>query len=383
MVMSASSVPQVAQELFSVLDGHADWGEANGRLHDDVLEAFHQHNLFGMWVPNVLGGLELEPSASVEVIEALSYAEPSAGWVQMATALTAGAAGAYLADEAAEGLFDGRRMPVIAGQGTRPGAATPIEGGFRVTGSWQFASGLLHASHVHSLVVVEGTGEPLVCVVPIGKAQFRDNWDVMGLRATGSIDYEMDGVVVPETFAHPAGIDAPRRGGSIYRYGIIGFALMGHTGWALGCGRRLLDELTNAVRAGTGRVGAEAVSDGFLGQFAEAEMRLRSARALAFDVWRKAQETVERRGDELSFEQKTLLRLALMNATRSAREVASFVYVAGGTTSLRAGTIQKLFRDVQAGAQHVTSGPGAVRNAGRALAGLAADRDWMFVDLVP
>jgi indole-3-acetate monooxygenase len=74
--------------------------------------------------------------------------------------------------------------------------------------------------------------------------------------------------------------------------------------------------------------------------------------------------------------------LALANATHSVQEVAMFVYLTSGTTGLRSGTIQRFFRDVHAGAQHVTSGPGVVRNAGRALARLAEGQHWNFGDLV-
>jgi hypothetical protein len=80
--------------------------------------------------------------------------------------------------------------------------------------------------------------------------------------------------------------------------------------------------------------------------------------------------------------QDTLLRLALHNVTWSVQAVAQFVYAAAGTTSLRAGAIQRCFRDVQAGTQHVTSAPAVKQTCGRELAGLAEGKRWVILDLV-
>ena len=89
-----------------------------------------------------------------------------------------------------------------------------------------------------------------------------------------------------------------------------------------------------------------------------------------------------RRGDKLSVDQHTLIRLALVHVTSTLHDVANFVYLAGGTTALRRGVIQRLLRDVHAGTQHVTSSPPVVQACGRQLAGLAAGKVWRFLDLV-
>ena len=77
-----------------------------------------------------------------------------------------------------------------------------------------------------------------------------------------------------------------------------------------------------------------------------------------------------------------MVRLALAHITKALHEVASFVYLAGGTTALRHGTIQRLYRDVHAGTQHVTSGPAVWQTCGRELIGLAEGKHWQFLDLV-
>lgn len=371
-----------ARALIPLIDEHANYADDKGRLADPVVAALHRDGLFTMWVPKVLGGVELGPVQSLEVLENLSYADASAGWVVMAAALSVGTAGAYLSDEAVDSLFGKGGRPVIAGQGTRPGVAIPDGKGFRLSGSWSFASGLLHGTHIHTLAIIEGTGEPRIFVLPVEKAKLLGNWDVIGLRGTGSIDYTIDNVFVPDGWTHFAVTETPKRGGSIYQVGIIGFAEQCHTGWAMGVGRRMLDELALLAQQKAGRAGSQSDSSVFQEGFAKFEGRMRGARALAIEAWGDAAETFAR-GGRLSVRQQTLVRLALVNITDTLHELGNYVYLAAGTTSLRRGTLQRLIRDVHAGTQHVTSGPGVRQACGRELAGLAPGKMWQFLDLVP
>jgi indole-3-acetate monooxygenase len=377
-----SILAERARALVPLANDNAEFADTEGRLADAVVARLHHDGLFGMWVPKVLGGSELDPVHSLEVIENLSYGDSSAGWVLMAAGLSIGTGGAYLGDSAVAELWSEGKRPVIAGQGTRPGTATPTEGGYLLNGSWSFASGLKHGTHIHTLAVIETTGEPRIFVVPVEKAKLIDNWDVIGLRGTGSIDYTITDAFVPEEYTHFAVVDTPRRGGSLYNIGIIGFAEICHSGWALGVGRRLLDELVTLTREKAGRPGAQADNVSFHEGFANAEGTFRAARAFAFEVWNDVGATLER-NERPSVRQHTLVRLALTNVTHALHEIANFVYLAAGSTSLRRGTIQRMLRDVHAGTQHVTSSPPVVQTIGRELLGLAEHMHWQFLDLVP
>jgi alkylation response protein AidB-like acyl-CoA dehydrogenase len=375
------NLPERAQRVAKIADQHAEYGDKNGRLAEPVVDALHREGLLGMWVPKALNGAELDPVSSLEVIENVAYGDPSAGWVLMAAALAIGTGAAYLGDEAVKQLFSGPRLPVIAGQGTRPGTAIPEKGGLRLSGSWSFASGIKHGTHIHTLGVIQGTGEPRIFVLPVEQATLIDNWDVMGLRATGSIDYKIDGVLVPESYTHFAITETPKRGGALYKLGIIGFAAMCHSGWACGIGRRLLDEMAAYVRGRGGRAGTQSTSESFLEQYAQAEGTYRAARAFVYETWNDVRRTLDR-GDSPSVRQHTLIRLGIAHVTWAAHEVATFVYKAAGTTGLRAGTIQRLFRDMNAGTQHVVASPPVFRALGRELAGLAEGQKWRFLELV-
>lgn len=378
-----TSLPERAKALAPLAGEHAGYGDEHGQLAEPVVEALHREGLLGMWVPkSVKGGFELDPVSSLQVIENMSYGDPSAGWVTMAASLAVGTGAAYLADSAVEELFGGDRLPVIAGQGTRPGRAVPTDGGHVLSGSWSFASGIKHGTHIHTLGLVEGTNEPRIFVLPVEQAKLIDNWDVLGLRGTGSIDYEIDEVFVPEAYSHFAVTEKPERGGALYTIGIIGFAAMCHSGWACGIGRRLLDEMAGLVRERGGVSGPQGGSASFQEQYAKAEGGYRAARALVFDTWNDVKRTLDA-GERLSVRQNTLMRLAMAHVTWAAHDVSLFVYRSAGTLGLRSGTIQRLFRDMHAGTQHVIASPPVFQAIGRELGGLADSEHWVFLNLVP
>lgn len=379
---AGAGLAERAAEIARVANEHAGYGDQHGQLAEPVVEAMHRHGIFGMWVPkSVPGGLELGPIDSLETLATVSHGDPSAGWVLMAASLAVGTGAAYLADDAVAELFGGERMPVIAGQGTRPGKAVSHDQGFLLTGSWSFASGIKHGTHIHTLGIIEETGEPRIFVLPVGQAELIDNWDVMGLRGTGSIDYRIDQAYVPDGYTHFALADEPKRGGNVYRIGIIGFAALCHSGWALGIGRRLLDELRALVQERGGASGPQGSSPSFQEGYARAEAGYRSARAYVLETWNDASATLER-GDRLSLRQHTLIRSAMSHVTAASHEVSRFVYQAAGTAGLRAGKIQRLFRDMHAGTQHLIASPPVYQAVGRELAGLAEGHQWQFLNLI-
>ena len=382
MTEPTTNILERAKRVGALARDNLKRSEELGQLAPPVVEALHSEGLLGMWTPRSLpGGLELDPVTSLEVIENVSYGDPSAGWVLMAASLAIGTGGAYLKDEAVKELFSGPRLPVIAGQGTRPGTAVPTKGGFKLSGSWSFASGIKHGTHIHTLALIDGTHEARIFVLPVGKAKLIDNWDVLGLRATGSIDYTTDNVFVPEAYTHMATTEEPLRGGNLFRLGIIGFAGLCHSGWACGIGRRVLDELAAVAVERAGRGGALADSTSFQEQFAHAEGGYRAARAFVYETWNDLWATLGR-GAKPSVRQHSLMRLALAHATWSAHEAALLAYKAAGSQALRAGTLQHLFRDMHAGTQHITSAPPVYAAIGRELAGLAKGKKWLFLNLV-
>jgi indole-3-acetate monooxygenase len=371
-----------ARELIAMADAGAAAAETRGSLGDDLVEAFHESGLWAMWTPRECGGFELEPLPSLEVLEHISYGDASAGWVLMAAALATGADAAYIGEEAAAELYGPGRLLVHSGAGTQPGRAIAADGGYRLSGNWSFASGIKHSEVLHTAAIVEGASEPpRIFVTGVEQMTLEDNWDVMGLRATGSIDYHGEDLFVSEPYTYVATTTTPLRGGHIFTMGIAGLGVICHTGWALGVARRSLDELRSLLEGRRGRADRLAESDRFHYDYATAEAKLRAARAFVFEVWGEIQETL-RAGEPLTLEQNTLYRLALQHVTEVALGVTEFAYASGGTTALRAGALQRCFRDAHAGGQHMICSPPVRQATGRMLAGLASDKQWLFMMLI-
>jgi alkylation response protein AidB-like acyl-CoA dehydrogenase len=154
-----------------------------------------------------------------------------------------------------------------------------------------------------------------------------------------------------------------------------------HSGFTIGLGRRILDELAAIAQVKSGRLGPLAGSESFLENLGAAEAKLRAARALVFETWRGIEETLYR-GQPLSTRQGTLHRLALNHVTWTIAEVCQFAYFAAGGVSLRESTLQRCFRDMHGATQHITSSAPILRDCGRELAGLAKDKIWGFTVLM-
>ena len=370
--------------LGELLDTSADAADERGDLGEDVARGLLDAGAVRAALPASLGGLELAPRQLTAMIERISYHDAAAGWTMMALQHITGTTAAYLDAGAAEALFPdvaGGDHALVAGHGTRPGRAIPVEGGYRVSGSWQFASGMALATHVHSLILVEGSGEGRVLAMPKAQVELVDNWDVLGLRATTSIDYHCTDVFVPHECTYLATTSTPVNGGAMYRVGLVNMAAIGHTGWALGVGGRLLDELKAVAAAKSGTRGAAVDTAQFHAEYATAEAALRSARAWAEQVWADVENTLAA-GDPQTTEQDTLIRLALGNATRSAQEVGRAVHRWAGTAAIRRGPIDRFLRDLGTGAQHITSSPVVLQNCGKWLSGARPGARWEFLDLV-
>src|SRR6476660_1457348 len=101
--------PERAKRVGVIAKEHAAAADKEGRLADPVVAALHQEGLYGMWVPRLLGGAELSPVESLQVIENVAYGDPSAGWVLMAASLAIGTGAAYLKGAAVDDLFGGDR----------------------------------------------------------------------------------------------------------------------------------------------------------------------------------------------------------------------------------------------------------------------------------
>jgi alkylation response protein AidB-like acyl-CoA dehydrogenase len=353
-----------AAGLAPLIDAEAAAADAAGTLTEPLVRGLADAGLFGLLVPRSLGGMEADAVTTLLVFEELSRADGSTGWSFLANATTTAFAAAYTGDAAVKEMFSGPAPVVHAGMLGPRGEAKVVEGGYHVHGRFSFGSGCAHAGWLGAGTLVTNNGEFVVgpsglpemrvVFVPRERVQFLGNWDVLGLSGTGSYDYELAEQFVGEDWTFPLTAEVAQRGGPVYRLGVLVLTSIGHCGFALGVGRRSLQEIAR-ISAGKQRMGsAVPVRDQQLFQhdFAFHEAALRSARAYALELFGGAQESVEA-GDDLTDEQRHRVRQATTYATRVAADVVRFAYTWAGTDALRPGPLQRCFRDIHAGTQHI------------------------------
>lgn len=341
-----------------------------------VVDAIRAAGLFEILVPADLGGAEASTAVTLAIFEELTAADASIGWSHMANAST-GSMAAFLGDAAVATMFAGGPSTVLAGQFSPRGPSFPVDGGYRVNGNYSFGSGSGHADWIGGgTVQMDGDtvamqdGRPIIRAffVPRAEVEITGNWDVLGLVGTGSYDYTVSERVVPADFTFEITNPVPRRGGPIFGMGVLGLTAIGHAGFALGVGRRALQEIGPLARRKQrlGQAGPVASNERFLYELGEHDGMFRSARAYVFSAFQDA-ETQLRSGAPLTPWQAAALRQATTYATHVARDVVSFAYHWSGADGLRPGVMQRLFRDTYASTQHIFVDDSTLTEAGRVL----------------
>jgi alkylation response protein AidB-like acyl-CoA dehydrogenase len=370
-----------ARQLLPLVESCADEAERLRRQSDTVVAAFRKAGLYRMLLPRSLGGAELSFVDAMEVVEQVSWADGSAGWCTMVGNVAGSTVGAYLPDQGAQQVYGKGPDVMVAGQGVPRGQARRVDGGFVIRGEWSYGSGIYHAEVIHSGCTVmdgdkpernaDGVPEVILAHFDPKEIELRDNWNVLGLRGTGSYDYALKSpeLFVPDSMCYRYAANVPVRGGNQYSVGLIGFTSWGHTAWALGVGRRVLDEIAKLARSKGNVFGALGAGASFKHAFGNAEIQYRAARSLCYQVWTDLSETLLR-GEPASLEQIALVRMAMRHIHDVVSEISTFAHRAGGGVSLRPSVLQRCYRDVHGGTQHVLLSDQIFQECSRVLLGM-------------
>lgn len=369
-----------AKALGPMIDAAARADETASVLAPEVVRAIDDAGLFAMMAPAALGGGEAHPRDLIDVIATLSFSDGSAGWYAHAVMTGGAVAGASLGERAVARIFAGGRYRHVAGQAAPTGLAVREGDGYRVSGRYAFGSGTAHAEHVvGGFVLHDDAGTPvlgvggqpvmLIGMVPREGVNFLGNWDVMGLRATGSYDFEVPEQVIHADFVHDPARPRNPRGGALYRMGMMALPCVSHGAFAVGATRRVLQEWTlyaQGRRMPGG--GLMSGSETFQRDIAIAEADARAAEAYlrqSFDrLYAAAGEG--KVSDQLRLDG----RLAASHAFVVAMRVAQTAYGGCTTTPLRNGNpLQRAFRDICAGNAHFLTAAQSLIDAGRVIAG--------------
>jgi alkylation response protein AidB-like acyl-CoA dehydrogenase len=376
----AESLLPKLDALRDLIESSADADERAAKPADEVLDALEQTDLFKIMAPRAVGGMEAHPLLVIDALRKLAYFDGSTGWYCQAAVTGPAVAGAFLGDRAIEEIFCSGGRPTCAGQAAPTGKAERVADGYRISGSFSFGSGTPNASwivggyilHEKGSPVLRENGQPimLIAMAPRSKVEFLGNWDVLGLRGTGSYDFRVLEQVIHQDFAFDAGNPEQKRGGPLYRMGFMAIPCLSHSGFALGCTRRALDEWVEYARKKK-RMPSGTISEmeTYQKELALAHARLRSADAYVRNTF-EALYTAAEQGS-ISQDLKLDVRLCASNVIASGAKVSQLAFTSSATTGLRNGSrIQRCFRDLQAGNAHVMTGEQSLIGAGRYLAGV-------------
>src|SRR5580693_4646958 len=374
-----------ARELGPELDAAAEEIERRRELPEAIVEALVERGLFRLLLPRTLGGAELRPAAYVSVIEEVAKHDASVAWC-LGQACGCTMTSAYLDPAAAREIFGGKRG-IVAWGPPGPGEARAEPDGYRLTGTWSFASGSHHATWLGAHVaILDPNGAPQLrpdggpvmrtLLFPKASASFTDIWHVIGLRGTGSDSYTVADLFVPEKHtvlreAEPK----PRQPGLLYAFSSSNLYSAGFAGVALGIARSTLDAFIELARDKIPRGAKRTLRDDNVvqSQVAQSEARLRAARAFLLSSLEQIWRDIARSG-RLTLDHNTTIRLASTWAIHQAKDVVDTTYHAAGATAIfENNPFERRLRDVHTVIQQYQGRQAPFATVGQVLLGLQAE----------
>jgi len=381
----AAAPPQTAAEILARakaivprLRERSEEIERERRLPADVVEMLRGTGVFRMGFSREWGGPALTSVEQTEVIEALAYGDASAGWCAM-IGMDTGLYAAFLEESIAKEMFRSLDM-ITAGLLFPIGRAERVSGGYRLTGRWQFGSGITHCDWVVSGAFIYRDGEPepspsgdprdsRLMMVPREQVEVIDTWHTTGLAGSGSCDYTITDVFVPE--GRTLTFDTVRNGSGPLAQPEVHMRNM--PGVPLGVARAALDHVREIASTRVHPVtGAWAGDYRIQVTLAECEGDFVATRNGVFGSMRRQWEVLSEGGtlDDLTSDERAALPLSRRHAFRTARSIVSRLYDLLQTASIyRPSPMDRWLRDTTTMCQHIVAQDRILQSAGAYLLG--------------
>jgi alkylation response protein AidB-like acyl-CoA dehydrogenase len=373
--VEAQAPVQAAAALRSVIRAYHDELEREQRLPKALVERFHAAGFYRLVRPRELGGLQADPLTYLRTVELLSEGSGSVGWNlcnnNIAQLVTLG-----LPDAGIREIYGPGGDVAVAGTAVQGGGrAVPVDGGYRVTGRWPFGTGCQESPWMlGSFQILDGDqlrlspdGASVYWRGVFHRAETQivaGSWDVSGLRATGSFDWTVDNVFLPErrTMVH-AGVPLDNQWSHWpgLSYALPAQAWVGphHSAVITGIARAGIDALIELAVEKTprGRTGRLCDNPQVQDAIGRADAILNAGRAYRSATITEVWNTIAA-GEDTTLEQRARCRLAAVHAADCAREAMDLVYRQGGSTSYRRESrLAECWRDLQVVGQAVTIMP--------------------------
>jgi len=348
------------------------------RLPDSVVDTLRHNEVFRLLATRDVGGAELDPPTFLRLVEAAAHADGSVGWCVMIGGCYATFAG-LLPARGAEEIF-GDHKTIAAGAFRPSGVAERVDGGYRVSGRWQLASGSTHANWYIAGCAVTSGGQPQIAAsgmpvmreafLPAASVEVVDTWDSTGLRGTASNDYAVADVFVPEHrtmwFQEPPRCDRP-----LYRMPPIATFAAYIGAVSLGIARHAVDAFAELATAKTPTMSTDVLADKAASQavvghahavVSAGRCHLRSALS---ELWERVAA-----GHAPTFADRGELWLAATHVAQTCLDAVGRLYTAAGASSVYAScALDRCLRDARTAAQHVGAQQFNYELAGRQLLG--------------
>ena len=370
-----------ARALAPVVEKWRDAGEQERHMPRPLFEALRDAGIFRMSVLKAVGGSEVDEETVLQAIEELARQDGSVGWNVM-IASNAAIAASYLPAATLREVYCGGPNTVIAGALLPQGTAIPVPGGFRLTGRWTFASGCHQADWMAGSSTVMAQGTPRLrpdgrsdlrtFFLPVGDCEILDTWHTTGLRGTGSHDWQVADVFVPEERSFPVLRDGPSEPGILSARDFGAYAGPRVAAVALGIARDAIDAFTALAMTkipvlATSTLATQHTTHERVGR---AEALLRAGRAFLYETVRELPYSPTY-ADALSDDLRARIRLASAHAAQSAAEAVDLMCNAAGTTAIYMSTrLERCFRDVHVATQHAVVAPSNIEMVGQYCLGL-------------
>ena len=369
--------------------------EQERRIPQETIERLDAAGVFSLTKPKRYGGADFNTREMLDIYRALGAGCGASGWVVWATAGGNMWSNAF-AEEVVAPIYEspwvGNRTFAVGGTSRHmSGTATKIDGGWMVKGVWPFATGSIHASHGYLAVFYDDTDDSKVGMILVRKDELvcRNDWDAMGLAATGSQTVATDGYLfVPdEHFGFPAQLAertaaliaqglGPRRGG-------LPRSVVSSTGVALGMADQAMEVFLSSIGRRsvpyspyTRQIDAP-VAHHIIGRVA---MQIRAAGSIA-DAAVAELDRLDAEGADPSEQENLQFHTDAAYVWDACATAIETLFRASGASAIsKRMPLQLIARNCRAGSLHAVNNLDTwVENLGRALTGVKAGPSSMSV----
>ncbi|HEY0697733.1 MAG TPA: acyl-CoA dehydrogenase family protein, partial [Micromonospora sp.] len=346
-----------------VLREHVPWSEENRRLHEATVEAMADAGIFKMRVPKRYGGYECDAATLVEVGTELGRIDGSVAWVAMVNWIPTWLV-CMFPDEVQDEVFSTPDVRVC-GTNAPKGTMVPVDGGYILNGKWPFVSGAHHAHWMEAAAVIlrpDSEPEPVMTMVPMSDMQLVDDWHTVGLRGSGSISTVAKDVFLPaerviplEAALAPRTLSATNAKIPIYQTPATLVAAVSGVGVLTGLAKAAWDAFFERLP------GRKIIYTDYPSQAEAPLTHLRVGSAAhkidqAMFHARRMAAVIDHKafsGEAWTVEERVRIRADQGEAARLAKEVGEIFQMASGGTSIYNDVpIQRIVRDMTAGALH-------------------------------